>query len=154
MKKLLSILVLAAVALMAASCLKSNLELDTYDGKDITSIVGVYYRYLGDNVIPVSGEKEVRQVTLSVSNVSIDADAGTVSADVRLPSNFPAAQRDAIDATKLCVVVGISTAAVIEPIGNAPKFGVPGDWSKSNSYQVTAADNSTKNWTVQINFSK
>lgn len=154
MKKIISILALAVVALTGTSCLRSNLDLDTYDGKDITSVVGVYYRYLGDNVIPASGEKEVKQVTLSVSGVAIDAKAGTVSANVTLPSNFPEAQKASIDATKLCVVVGISTAAVIEPTGNSPKLGLPGDWSKENTYKITAADNSTKDWKIKVNFSK
>ena len=48
------------------------------------------------------------------------------------------------------VAVTISTAAIIKPIGDAPKLGVPGDWTKDNQYEVTAADGTKKTWTIVV----
>ena len=48
------------------------------------------------------------------------------------------------------VAVTISTAATIKPINGAPKLGVPGDWTKDNQYEVTAADGTKKTWTIVL----
>ena len=48
------------------------------------------------------------------------------------------------------VAVTISTAATIKPINGAPKLGVPGDWTKDNQYEVTAADGTKKVWTIVV----
>ncbi|MDE7236705.1 MAG: hypothetical protein K2N66_02660, partial [Paramuribaculum sp.] len=52
--------------------------------------------------------------------------------------------------SELVVVLNISTAAVIEPLDGAPALGVPGDWSKPNKYQITAANGKKKVWTVTL----
>ena len=151
-----------AMALMAGfasvSCLKSGLEdLETYTGNDIESIPGIYFRYYSNDIHPASGEQVIKQATLSVSNTVIDPDAGTVFCNVSIPSGFPADQRNNVsleykpgDKKSIIVTLRISTAATIKPLDGAPELGTPGDWSKPNRYLVTAADGSTKEWTVTL----
>lgn len=140
---------------LMTSCLERNfVELDTYNGCNITSIQGVYYRYKLDTKLPGSGENQVAQSTLQVSNAKYDTASGACTCDATLPSNFPESQKGAISANNLVVVLNISTAAVIKPVGSAPALGTPGDWSKANQYEVIAADGTKKTWTVTVNFSK
>ena len=45
MKKYFNIIVILFLAICCSSCLDANLEeLDTYEGKEITGVVGVYHR--------------------------------------------------------------------------------------------------------------
>ena len=48
MKKIFNIITILLLTVFTTSCLDSNLEdLDTYKGKDIIGIAGVYHRYYG-----------------------------------------------------------------------------------------------------------
>ena len=52
MKKYFNIIVILFLAICCSSCLDANLEeLDTYEGKEITGVVGVYHRYYDDSYI-------------------------------------------------------------------------------------------------------
>ena len=54
MKKIFNIITILLLTVFTTSCLDSNLEdLDTYKGKDIIGIAGVYHRYYGSQTIPV-----------------------------------------------------------------------------------------------------
>ncbi len=152
MKTFYKIAIIFVGVLLCTSCLESNLkDLDTYSGNDITSIYGVYYRYYTTEVNAASGEYQVKQTSLTVSNTVIDTNSGTCTFDVSLPTNFPSdADPSDVSSTNLVVILNISTAAVIEPIGNAPALGTPGDWSKSNQYKITAANGDKKNWTITL----
>ena len=155
MKKILHLIVIALTALSLSSCLEHGLvELDTYDGCEVTSVYGVYHRYYLSTTIPVSGERQVAQAPLDVSNPVQDVNACTYTFDVSLPTNFPASENGSVNVSKLVVILNISTAAVIEPVDGAPTLGVPGDWSKPNKYKITAGDGTTKTWTVTLNFKK
>ena len=44
----------------------------------------------------------------------------------------------------------LSTAAVIAPQDGAPTLGVPGDFSTTRRYLVTAANGTKKDWTIQV----
>lgn len=139
------------MAFFFTSCLEGGLEeLDTYTGNDITSIQGVYYRYIGSETIPGSGEQTVHQVTMSVSDTQIDTEAATVDITVTAPSNFPESELGNLSASELVVIVNLSAAAIIEPINGAPTLGAPGDWSKPNQYRVTAASGDEKVWTITL----
>lgn len=148
-----ALLVLLAMTLFS-SCLKSDLDdLETYEGNDITSVVAVYHRYYDSTTIPVSGEKRVLQSQLSAQS-KIDSNTKTVTITVKIPSNFPEAEKANVSANNLVVVLGISTAAVITPEGGSPTLGAPGDWSKPNKYIVKAADGKTAEWTVSVTVQK
>lgn len=151
MKKILNILMLLFAAVAMTSCLEHNLEeLDTYEGHAVTGVAGVYYRYYGTETIPGSGEVKVQQVTLAYGNFKADEEAGTCEFACKLPSNFPASEVDKFSMSNVVVALNISTAAVIKPIEGAPELGKPGDWTKPNKYEITAANGTKQVWTCTL----
>ncbi|MDD7455670.1 MAG: hypothetical protein PUK70_05405 [Bacteroidales bacterium] len=148
MRKYITIFLACFIAVSVSSCLKHGLEdLDEYSGCDVTN-GDVYWRYFGDNVIPVSGEREVKQVRLAAAR-SQDVENNTYT--IRYSTNnIPEAERGNFTESKAVVILTISTASTIKPIGDAPALGVPGDWSKDNKYEVTAADGTKKVWTIVV----
>ena len=64
--------------------------------------------------------------------------------------NIPEKERANFTEAKVVVALTISTAATIKPINGAPTLGVPGDWTKDNQYEVTAADGRKNIWTVIV----
>ena len=148
MKKYFYLIAALFVAVLSTSCLESGLEeLDEYSGCDITN-GNVYWRYYGDGKIPASGEQQVKQVYLAASRTQ---DVENCVYTIRyVTGNIPEAERGNFTESKAVVAVTISTAATIKPIGDAPKLGVPGDWTKDNQYEVTAADGTKKTWTIVV----
>ena len=148
MKKYFYLIAAMFVAVLSTSCLESGLdELDEYSGCDITN-GNVYWRYYGDGKISASGEQQVKQVYLAAARTQ-DAENGVYTIRYTT-SNIPEAERGNFTESKAVVAVTISTAATIKPIGDAPKLGVPGDWTKDNQYEVTAADGTKKTWTIVV----
>ena len=148
MKKYFYLIAALFVAVLSTSCLESGLEeLDEYSGCDITN-GNVYWRYYGEGKIPASGEQEVKQVYLAAARTA-DNENGVYTIRY-VTSNIPEAERGNFTESKAVVAVTISTAATIKPIGDAPKLGVPGDWTKDNQYEVTAADGTKKTWTIVV----
>ena len=151
MRKFLSIIAVMLLAVISTSCLKHDLdELEVYSESDIVSVQGVYWRWIGSDVIPGSGEQQVLQKQLNVRNADLDKESATLNFQYAIPSNFPADQVSQVSASKLVVIFNISPAAVIEPLEGSAVLGVPADWSKPNKYKVTAADGSSKVWTVTV----
>ncbi|MBQ8266442.1 MAG: hypothetical protein IJY95_07575 [Bacteroides sp.] len=148
MKKYFYLIAALFVAVLSTSCLESGMEeLDEYSGCDITN-GNVYWRYYGDGNIPASGEQQVKQVYLAASRTQ---DVENCVYTIRyVLGNIPEAERGNFTESKAVVAVTISTAATIKPIGDAPKLGVPGDWTKDNQYEVTAADGTKKTWTIVV----
>ena len=148
MKKYFYLIAALFVAVLSTSCLESGLEeLDEYSGCDITN-GNVYWRYYGEGKIPASGEQEVKQVYLAAARTA-DNENGVYTIRY-VKGNIPEAERGNFTESKAVVAVTISTAATIKPIGDAPKLGVPGDWTKDNQYEVTAADGTKKTWTIVV----
>lgn len=148
MKKYFYLMAALFVAVLSTSCLESGLEeLDEYSGCDITN-GNVYWRYYGDGKIPASGEQQVKQVYLAAARTQ---DTENCVYTIRYTtSNIPESERPNFTESKAVVAVTISTAATIKPIGDAPKLGAPGDWTKDNQYEVTAADGTKKTWTIVV----
>lgn len=148
MKKYFYLIAALFVAVLSTSCLESGLEeLDEYSGCDITN-GNVYWRYYGDGNIAASGEQQVKQVYLAASRKQ---DVENCVYTIRyVTGNIPEAERPNFTESKAVVAVTISTAATIKPINGAPKLGVPGDWTKDNQYEVTAADGTKKVWTIVV----
>lgn len=148
MKKFFNIIAALLLAVVSTSCLDSGLEeLETYKDCDITS-GEIYWRYYSTDVIPGSGEQQVKQVRLARA---VEQNLDTNTFYIRyVTGNIPEAERANFTESKAVVAVTISTAATIKPIGDAPKLGVPGDWTKDNQYEVTAADGTKKTWTIVV----
>ena len=148
MKKYLYLIAAMFVAVLSTSCLESGLEdLDEYSGCDITNGNVLWRWYAGGN-IPASGEQQVKQVQLAAARTQ-DAE-NCVYTIKYVTGNIPEAERPNFTEAKAVVEVTISTAAIIKPINGAPKLGVPGDWTKDNQYEVTAADGTKKTWTIVV----
>ena len=148
MKKFFNILAAWMLAVFSTSCLDSNLEeLELHSGCDISS-GEAYWRYYGTEVIPGSGEVKVHQVRLPRA---VSADAENCIFKIRYTTTSLNAEQAALfTEANVVVQVTISTAATIKPIGDAPKLGIPGDWTKDNQYEVTAADGTKKTWTIIV----
>ena len=148
MKKFFNIIAALLLAVVSTSCLDSGLEeLETYKDCDITS-GEIYWRYYSTDVIPGSGEQQVKQVRLARA---VEQNLDTNTFYIRyVTGNIPEAERANFTESKAVVAVTITTAATIKPIGDAPKLGVPGDWTKDNQYEVTAADGTKKTWTIVV----
>lgn len=50
---------------------------------------------------------------------------------------------------RLWVSFSISDAAILKPIGDAPKLGAPGDFSKDRTYRIEAADGSSQDYLIK-----
>lgn len=150
MKNIVKVIFLIFLAIGFTSCLKYKLEnLPEYSVKDITGVSQVEYRYIGTTTSPASGQQLVQFIVMS-NTATIDTAAKTVAITVSKPANFPSSEAGNLSLSKLVITLNISTAARIAPLNGAPLLGVPGDWSKPNSYRVTAADGSTKDWTITV----
>ncbi len=148
MKKIFNILAMLFIALFATSCLEHDLEeLETYSDCDITS-GEIYWRYYGTDVIPGSGETQVKQVRLARA---VSADQETNTFYIRyVTGNLPESEVSKFTQSNVVIAVSISTAAIITPLEGSPKLGVPGDWSKPNKYEVKAANGDKKTWTIVV----
>ena len=148
-------LLLLSFLFVLTSCLEGGLEdLPEFEDAEITGIQRTEYRFVSNDVSNASGQQIVKKVELTRSNIKVDKAAATASVDVAVPaaneSSFPAAEREKCAVNNICVMVTLSTAARITPVGDAPALGVPGDWSKPNKYVVTAASGAKKEWTISI----
>lgn len=155
MKKIFNkIFILISFVFLTSSCLTNGLEkLENFDSKDITGIVGVYHRYLGqpDDIIPGTGEVHVYQKPLQCLKSEIDSEKGLAFFEVKVvPEYLPALEVSKVSISKLVVVLSVSLASVIQPVEGNAILGVPADWSRPNKYIITAADGSKKNWTVEL----
>lgn len=147
MKKFLNIFAALLLAVVSTSCLEHDLEeLDLHSGCDVTN-GNVYYRYISDEVHPGTGENKVKQVYLAAARTQ---DLETNTYTIRyVTDNIPAEKRATFQESAV-VVLTISTAAIVKPVGDAPTLGVPGNWTKDNQYDIVAADGTTKRWTIHI----
>lgn len=161
MKKYLSIFGIMLMTLFSmTSCLEHGLEdLDAFDAADIENWPVAYYRYYTGDKMAVNGEQQVKQVQLTRTAGEYDFDEENVTGNpffniTVAPNNVPEAEKAKVDAKNLVVVLTISTGSVVEPIEGAPKLGVPGDWSHPNKYKITAANGTSRIWTVTVNLQK
>lgn len=156
MKKILNFIMVMVLAVCSSSCLDSNLEdLGLLSDCDIIG-VETHYRYIDESqIIPASGEPKVIQIrtaAYSRTYVTDEDDPTKGVCTIRYTKQYiPASELPNFSETNLVVTVTLSTAATIRPLGDAPKLGVPGDWSKdTNQYEVTAADGTKKTWTIIV----
>lgn len=155
MKKYIYILFVTIMAVSVTSCLKKGLEdLPEFEENDITGINRVEYRFISDDVSNASGQKIVKFVNLPIKGTpEINNVEKIVRLEVSVPkanSSFTEAERDKVALSNLSIIVNLSTAARIFPIGSSPKLGVPGDWSKPNKYLVEAANGNKAEWTIEV----
>ena len=151
MKKYFYMIAALFVAVFSTSCLDSNLEdLEVYSDCEIQS-GEAFWRWIDTNeTIPGSGENKVKQVQLQRGSQQFWDELENTLKIRYVTGRIPAEEIDNFTEEKMVVVVTISTAATIKPIGDAPEFGKPGDWRKNHQYEVTAADGTKKTWTIIV----
>lgn len=147
-----SSIVLMVIAL--SSCLTSNTEdIEAYTHNHISDVTGIWYRYItveNDN----SDREVMRKVELDGIQRVIDEESRIVIIKVN-PSqgrlnSIPVGARAELSINNVAVVVALPTAARLFPVGDSPKLGLNGDWSKPNKYIVKAANGEEAEWTIQI----
>lgn len=148
------LVILLSLPLIFSSCLTDNTEvIEAFDNNNINDVTGVWYRYI--TVENANSTREVlRKLELNGISKTIDKNTRTVTIQVK-PSagkinTLPTDAKAKLSINNVAVVVALPTAARIAPIGDAPKLGVNGDWSKPNKYLVTAANGDTAEWTITI----
>jgi len=152
-KQIASSLPLWIMALMLTSCLRMGLEdLPAFEEAEITD-VRFEYRFKDPNTVWIDGEETVKWVNLTVQNRVIDSGAGTITCTLQTPdadATFTESIRQQVSLSNIVGKFYLSTAATIAPVEGAPTLGVPGDFSAPRKYMVTAADGTTKTWTVHV----
>lgn len=127
-------------------------DLPAYEDAEITG-VQFYYRWASaTDKDPITGEPMVREQRLNAS-ATIDDATGKVDVKISLPAanaTFTEDVRAGVSQNNLVGQVSISTAARIAPSDGNKVLGVPDDWTVPHSFIVTAADGTTKAWTITV----
>ncbi len=135
------------------SCLTSGLDdMPAFEEAEITD-VKFDFRYKDPNDLWIDGEPIVKVTNLIVENKSINSNEASVTCTLRVPetnASFTEAIRNQVSLSSIVGKFNISIGANIAPIDGAPVLGMPGDFSSQLKYKVTAADKTTKVWTVHI----
>ena len=149
MKRYILYALFAILAIGFNSCLKSNLEeLPAFEENDVTNVDRVEYRFISDEISKASNQKIVKFINLTVNKTD-----KTVRIEVTVPaanSDFPTVERDKVSKANLTVILSVSTAARVFPIGDAPRLGTQGDWTNPHKYKIEAANGNTAEWTVEV----
>ncbi|MDO4782065.1 MAG: hypothetical protein Q4A09_02465 [Capnocytophaga felis] len=143
---------LAVLTMGVISCQKDEGS-STYEENEIVAVQGVEYHYVFEQTNDSGTQKVVRYTNLAMDKSDINKEARSITIELTVPApnkSFPDEERAKVSLKNLAVVVGVSTAAKVYPIGDAPKLGVPGDWSKPNKYRVEADNGNSSEWTIQV----
>ncbi len=152
MNKYLFIIVMV---LISSSCI-DFLEwgLDELPLNDEAEIQTFFFEYR----FTVVNENGFPQVEFRTMETAVTKDNTNINCVVTVPgpSGFFTEQVAAgVNLTNLVGYCTLSPAAVIEPMDNAPRLGGVGNWSQSPyRYKVTAADGSTKTWTITVSMAQ
>ncbi len=132
------------ITVIASSCLKSGLDtLPAFSDAKIDRF-DFEYRWVNSK-----GSFSVQTLT---TNSVVSNDTVKISISVPAPSStFPEAERPKVSLSNIVAYCNISTAAKMEPVSGSPRLGVPADFTNGPfKYKVTAADGSSKIWTVVV----
>lgn len=154
MKKI--IFLLFVLTLSMTSCLKSDLEVMEGSTNCELSDVEFEYRWtedvIGSDGKP-TGVSELQYKKLDV-NKSIDKNNGKVILKLTVPKAGGKFTNEVREKASLSNIVGmftVSSAASVKPLNNAPKLGLPGDYSqKTYTYRVIAAAGNYMDWIIDI----
>ncbi|WP_303315424.1 hypothetical protein Q4Q34_15240 [Flavivirga abyssicola] len=149
MNKLIKYIPIIVLGLLLTSCLTSDLdELPTFENADIIDF-RFEYRWI-DN----SSEFSKLKVQSLNRTITIDTISNTVNCTITVPASdddFPDSVRADVTLSNIVGFADLTTAASMKPIGNAPVLGKVGDFSLSTiQYEVTAANNTVKVWSLII----
>jgi hypothetical protein len=152
MKKILQLIIVAfASASFLSSCLKHNLPETKDSNQNNISDFIYYYKYADTTVVNAGTPNEqknvsVRTITLNYTK-TISND--TIYVKPTLPASMPLSLKVKMSLTNIWATANIPNAARIDPIGEAPVLGTPGNYSQPVTYRVTAANGTSKNWVIK-----
>lgn len=136
-----------------SSCLTAGLDdLPNFEDAEITD-VKFEFRYKDPKDKWIDGEPIVKLKNLTVNNKSINKETLEITCSLTVPDADDTFTEDIRQQVSLTSIVGkfnISSGAAIAPVDNSPTLGIPGDFSGTCKYKVTAANKSSKVWTVKI----
>ena len=135
-----------------SSCLKKNTEVvEGFSDNNINDVAGVWFRYIVDGG---TSREVLKKVELNGIVKAVDKTTKKVTIKVTpsrtLLNSIPEKVRVELKLSNIAVVVALPTGAKIEPVGNAPKLGINGDWTQPNLYRVKAANGSEAEWTIHV----
>ncbi|WP_316816684.1 DUF5018-related domain-containing protein [Pedobacter nyackensis] len=150
--KYISTSILLLIVTLTTSCLKKGLEdYPVFEDKEIT-LVGAEYRFPG--TVIKNGQPVIAYQPLSVAVVGgIDKTNAVINVAITVPAangSFSAAEKAKVVQSKLWFFVNISTAATIAPVSGTPALGDPTDATKPLKYTVTAANGTSRVWTINV----
>ncbi|MDO6492398.1 MAG: DUF5018-related domain-containing protein [Cellulophaga sp.] len=149
MKKIITHILVLLLCILSTSCLKSGLDdLPAFSDAEITSFK-FEYRWIDDTT-----DNNKLQVIQLPTETMINTEDAIINCIITVPAanaDFSAAVRDNVTLSTIVGYTDISTAATIAPVGSAPTLGKVADFSADTmQYKVTAADDSSKVWTLVI----
>lgn len=138
------------LSVLCTSCLKKDLpEYPAFDGNEIT-LVNAEHRFNG--TATMNGQPVVAYQKLALAQ-QVDKTSSTINVQITVPAatgQFTAAEKAKVVQSKLWFYMNISTAATISPTGGTPALGDPTDATKSLKYVVTAANGTSRVWTINV----
>lgn len=148
-------IILVLLMMLVSSCLKKDLpDYPAFDGKSIT-VVNAEHRFKS-RIHTMHGEPLVVMKGLSVSSVINDA-TSEINLTVTIPAaetgetaDFNAEEKAMVKQSMMWFFYTISTGATMKAIEGTAEPGYPSDATKPLRYRVTAADGSTRDWTVKV----
>lgn len=153
MKNKIKIGIIAGLLLMTCSltsCLRHDLPAYPLWNGDLITNAYLEYRYNSGQ--DYWGNPVVAYQRMQV-NASIDTTNNTVTLDVTVPpasGSFSDSIRNMVTQSTLWPYFDISTAATMASSGTSPKPGFETDFTKPQTYVITAADGQKRNWTVIV----
>jgi hypothetical protein len=140
---------LASLALFS-SCLKKDLkDYPLFDTNEIT-LVNAEYRFNGSGTM--NGQPIVAYQKLTVTQ-TVDQTNSVINVTIAVPAangQFTASEKAKVVQNKLWFYMNISTAATISPTGGTPALGDPTDATQPLKYVVTAANGTSRVWTINV----
>ncbi|GET45960.1 DUF5018-related domain-containing protein [Capnocytophaga felis] len=143
---------LAVLVTGVISCQKEEGS-SKYEESNIVALQGVEYHYVFEQTSDSGTQKVVKYINLVIDKSDINKETKAITIEVTVPASnksFPEEERAKVSLKNLAVAVGVSTAAKVYPIGEAPKLGIPADWSKPSKYRVEADNGNSSEWTIEV----
>jgi len=143
--KRLTYLILAVVLVGMTSCLESGLkELPAYEDANITDFYFEHRYTTTQNGNTVTNAVRLTNISRTISDQAVSITVSVPEAG----ATFTEAERARVNLSNIVGYCYLSTAATIEPIEGSPKLGGTGNFSAPVKYKVTAANGTTKIWTI------
>ena len=135
-------------AVLTTSCLKNDLPELQDSTLDSISNVSFEYRWV-DTTNVGSANQQILSHVAALDNQAVFSH-DTIYCTPTFPGSFPSKQKAKVNLNHLWAYFTIPDAAVVTPVGSAPKLGTPGDFSQPVSYKITASSGATRTYVIVV----